>query len=364
LKILIASVGSLVGQNILDALEGRREGVRVVGVNSLAAAASNFRCDVCYMAPVAADKEQYRARLLEIMEREQPDLALAARDDDVLALAAIREKAPQHAARVVCGGLEAARIIGDKFLTYEFACKHGLSFADTACGKESAVLDLARRHGYPLVAKPRRGHGSRGVLLIQNGQQLARAATLADYVFQEYIDPPCDLGAMIPDPGFGVPLFHALPRLWQFSLQAVLGPSGEVVGTFCLVNELLLAGRTEQNGRANDPVLADAIERYARAISDEGWAGPLFIQGRKTSDGRFVAFEMNGRLGGSVSSLLYWGFDQLGLIAHHFAPGGRLPPSSIPAGMDVTVYKSLSDFPVRHQDVALLEERGVWRRAS
>lgn len=362
MKILIASVGSLVGQNILDALEGRREGVRVVGVNSLAAAASNFRCDVCYMAPVAADKEQYRARLLEIMEREQPDLALAARDDDVLALAAIREKVPRHAARVVCGGLEAARIIGDKFLTYEFARKHGLSFADTACGKESAV-DLARRHGYPLVAKPRRGHGSRGVLLIRNGRQLARAATLADYVFQECIDPPSDLDALIPDQGFGVPLFYSL-QLWQFSLQAVIAPSGEVVNTFCLVNDVLLAGRTEQNSRADDPVLADAIERYARAISDEGWAGPLFIQGRKTSDGRFVAFEMNGRLGGSVSSLLYWGFDQLGLIAHHFAPGGCLPPSPIPAGMGVTLYKSLSDFPVRHQDVALLEECGVWRRAS
>lgn len=42
LKILITSVGSLVGQNILDSLEGRREGVRVIGVNSLAEAASNL----------------------------------------------------------------------------------------------------------------------------------------------------------------------------------------------------------------------------------------------------------------------------------------------------------------------------------
>ncbi len=95
-----------------------------------------------------------------------------------------------------------------------------------------------------------------------------------------------------------------------------------------------------------------------------GWAGPLFIQGRRTEGGRFVAFEMNGRLGGSISSLLYLGFDQLGLIAHHFAGAGRLAASPFLGGTGVTVYKSLSDFPVRHEDVAVLKENGVWRRLS
>lgn len=162
LKILITSVGSLVGQNILDALEGRREGVRVIGVNSMAEAASNFRCDVCYMAPVASNEEEYRTRLLEVMEAELPNLVLATRDDDVIALAAIREQHPRHATRIVCGSLEAARTMDDKFLSYQFARRRRLPFADTACGDESELLELVAKRGYPLIAKPRRGYGSRG----------------------------------------------------------------------------------------------------------------------------------------------------------------------------------------------------------
>jgi len=44
-RIAITNVGSLVGQNILDALHGRRDGIEVVGINSAAEAASNFRCE-------------------------------------------------------------------------------------------------------------------------------------------------------------------------------------------------------------------------------------------------------------------------------------------------------------------------------
>lgn len=362
LKILITSVGSLVGQNILDALEGRREGMRVIGVNSLAEAASNFRCDVCYMAPRASNEEEYRTRLLEIMESERPDLVLAGRDDDVIALALIREESARFAAGISCGSSEAARVMDDKLLSYHFARKRGLPFADTACGDMVDLMQLAARCGYPLIAKPRRGNGSRGALLIQNEGQLARAATLTDYVFQEYINPPSDLDAFVPDHGFGVPLFHSLPELWKYSLQAVIAPSGQVIDTYFCTANVLVNGRTEQATYANDPDLIDAIRRYAVALADIGWVGPLNLQGRRTEDGRFVAFELNGRMGGVISGYLRLGFDELGIVAHYFAGAQRLAASPILGGTGVTVYKSLCDFPVKHEDAAILKENGAWQR--
>ena len=50
--ILITSVGSLVGHNILESLASRRQEWRIVGVNSLALAANNFRCDAAYLVTV------------------------------------------------------------------------------------------------------------------------------------------------------------------------------------------------------------------------------------------------------------------------------------------------------------------------
>jgi len=79
-KIAITSVGSLVGQNILDALQGRRAGIEVVGINSAADAAGIFRCDRAYLAPPAADAEQFRARLASILLEERPHLVLPGRD--------------------------------------------------------------------------------------------------------------------------------------------------------------------------------------------------------------------------------------------------------------------------------------------
>lgn len=92
IRIAITSVGSLVGQNILDSLEGRREGIEVVGVNSVAAAAGNFRCDRAYLAPPASRSGEYLDRLAAVLNEEKPDLVLPGRDDDVLALARLKGK--------------------------------------------------------------------------------------------------------------------------------------------------------------------------------------------------------------------------------------------------------------------------------
>ena len=39
--LLLTSVGSLVGQNVLDSLEGRRQALRIVATNSVAEAGNN-----------------------------------------------------------------------------------------------------------------------------------------------------------------------------------------------------------------------------------------------------------------------------------------------------------------------------------
>jgi len=80
-SLLITSVGSGVGHNPLDGLEGRRQGLRVIGSNSEASAAANFRCDRFYLAPPAADAAAWDAFHEALMAREAIDLAIPARDE-------------------------------------------------------------------------------------------------------------------------------------------------------------------------------------------------------------------------------------------------------------------------------------------
>lgn len=58
-----------------------------------------------------------------------------------------------------------------------------------------AVARLLRRYGYPLVAKPRQGNGSRGVRVVFDDMQRAAVAALPDYLVQPYFEPKAELAS-------------------------------------------------------------------------------------------------------------------------------------------------------------------------
>ena len=113
--ILITSVGSLVGHNILESLAPRRQEWRIVGVNSLPLAANNFRCDVAYLAPETAQEDAYLSRLREILRIEQPAVALAGRDLDLPPLACLKAE-PEFAQTLFLSPAAASvPVVNDKY---------------------------------------------------------------------------------------------------------------------------------------------------------------------------------------------------------------------------------------------------------
>jgi carbamoyl-phosphate synthase large subunit len=357
MKIVITSVGSLVGQNILDALEGRRDAITLVGTNSIAESANNFRCDTVYLAPPAIEKRAYRQRLLEVFERERPDIVLPGRDDDVLVLAELRDTMPQWSPIIPCGPLAAARILDDKLLSYQFARERGLPFADTASADKAQLADLVARSGFPLIAKPRAGNGSRGVCVIHNGAQLEAASALSGYLFQEYLDPAEDVLDLARVWATGSPLFHA-PRYLQYACQILIAPSGELTAA-CCTQMTMIMGRCEQCVGADDADLQRVVEAYAKAFAQRGWVGPLNLQGRRNGRGEFKPYELNGRFTGATSARIHVGFDEVRLLVQQFT-GRPLPYSPALGTPDRIVFKTLTDFSIGLPDLARLRNQGVW----
>lgn len=161
--LLVTSVGSLVGQNILDMLEPRRHQVRLIGTTDATENPRLYRCDIVHLVPPTQEQAAFETRILEIIEEEQPDLVIAARDPDVLLQARWRESRPELTPLLTAGPLEVAQAMQDKLLSSRFAAEHGLPFAETAtCGPDGhlgPVYALAETCGYPLLAKPRSGYG-------------------------------------------------------------------------------------------------------------------------------------------------------------------------------------------------------------
>ena len=96
--MLLLSSGSAVAQNVIDALGPRRERCTVIGTNSIAEAALNFCCDTVYRVPPAASGAAYIEHVARLISQERPHIVIPTRDDDVLALATLREQPPRERA--------------------------------------------------------------------------------------------------------------------------------------------------------------------------------------------------------------------------------------------------------------------------
>ncbi|CAG0950054.1 hypothetical protein BURK2_00143 [Burkholderiales bacterium] len=359
MRILITSVGSLVGQNILDALEGRREGLWVAGTNSLAEAPNLFRCDLALRSPPAADPEAWCAFTADLMRRERFDLVFPARDDDILLLARLRDQHADLRHCITCGPATLAHMMEDKWQSYLFARARGLPFVETArAGQELAELVAAK--GYPLVAKPPSGNGSRGVRIVFDAAQLEAAAAEPGCLFQEYLSPDAAVREGAELCRRGTPLFYA-PRYTQLAAQAVIATTGAVYALYC-GEVTMVMGRAERSVTVNQPDFTAIARAYADALAAAGWVGLMNLQGRRDAAGQFKVYELNGRIAGASTTRMLLGFDEVGMLAERFT-GKALPPSPRGGVPERIVHKNLTEFVIEPEALRRFETDGRWERS-
>ena len=359
LKILAISGGSLVGQNLLEALAGRRNLLELVGTNSHPDEPCLYEYDRVYLTPpTLAEPEAFSARLQRILEIEQPDLIIPCRDDDVVWLAGMGERQPEWAPRLLCGSQSAARIMQDKELSWRFALKWQLpfvpSFAASAC-----VPDLPAELTFPLLAKPRAGFASRGIFLLSRPEQLAAVTALPDYIIQPWIGSGETLEAFYHQLSlFGLPLFHSFEGP-KYAIQMLLGPAGMLTEPFCSLH-LMVAGVSRHLEAIADPELRRIGRDCGRAFAQAGWRGPLNIQCLQDTKGIFWIHEFSGRLTGATAARWHLGYDEIGHCVESLLgqPFESLPPIA------ERIERQLICRPMLQDRRTELERSGEWKLSS
>jgi carbamoylphosphate synthase large subunit len=361
LRLLLLSVGSLAAQNVIDAIGLRREHCFLIGTNSLAEAAGNFRCDRAYITPPAAAQTEYIERLKTLIEGERPHLIVPTRDEDVVALAVLREQWPIAGSSALAGSVAAARVWYDKVETARFAKRHNLPFAPTAISLDEA-LAFARSYGLPLIGKPRAGNGSRGVVLLRSTQEIQRAfETRADLIAQPYLDPPADTEAFLQSCEAGLPLFFSFPESGQYVITVIIGPDGRLLPPFGWLCTLI-GGQSIRGERCDDRDFVEIASAYARAAAAEGWRGPLNVQLKRASSGKLVAFELNGRFGGGTAARTCVGFDEVGEAIRRFVPNADFPQPRVPHARIVQKY--LRSYAIPDSGLRALASERKWTRST
>lgn len=370
INVLVSSVGSAVGQNILDVLDypgfSRRALVRLVGTNSIPDAPTNFRCDRCYLVPETASAD-YSARIRDILRQEKPDLILCARDADTFALAELKAREDAIPGELPVGSPRAALIGYDKWQTFQFARRHKLPFADSfapgEAGDSAALAEFCRRVGYPLVAKPRRGFGSSGVYFVRNAND-ATAMARADYLLQEYLGDTRELEQYCASFGGPIPLVAQAPNADFHSTSTMIAPDA-TLAPIMATDQKFLHGYSVMNRLVDDPELHAITLAYARALHSEGGTGPLNIGFRRDRHGDWSVQEINLRNTGATLSRFLLGLDELYHIVRAFAPGFSFPEMCPVSGeKPVLARKLYFAHPLFASAVKTLEEKGVWSSAA
>ncbi len=362
IKLLMTSVGSLVGQNLLDVIDSGAGDFQVVGTTSVATIPLQ-RCARVYLVPATeGPPSAFSRRLLEIIDAEQPDLVIPTRDCDVTVLADLAAEHPKLAERTVCGSPATARLLEDKWLSFCFAQDHGLPFAESAVSDLSsghrAVRQLVENVGFPLVAKPRAGFGSRRVLLLSNAEQLEAALAEDGLVLQRYIGSADALEASRDAIGRrGLPLFYSLEQD-NCSLQIYIQRDG-TIGPVCTTRHRMEAGYCVAVERLRDDRVIALGGRWARALAEAGWRGPLNVECQQDSGGGFVAFELNGRFTGATAARYCLGHDELGILVQDRLRSTGVQNHTVVDQVPIKYYRTLG---VSQADVEVLSRCHVWER--
>lgn len=369
-SLLITSMGSLVGQNIIEMLQGRRDAFYLIGLNTETNNPMIYQCDEVWKCPPAAS-DAYIDFLLRIIRDTEPDFVLPGRDEDVGILATIRQCYPEWSSRFPVGTPQAAAIMDDKHQSAAFALDQGLPFARSIDPVEFSEHQLRIKLeglGFSMIAKPRAGFGSHGVKYILNIDQAILLGKLSpgEYVFQELIDPPAGfsrhLDRYMREMEAGIPAFIQLPDDRQYAGQCMIGPEGDIGHVFCSRSTMVI-GRCERAEAINNAGMSSVVHRFATAMAGIGWRGVFNIQGRM-SDRGFIPIEMNGRFSGSTSARGWMGYDEIRALYWFFkgidiGPNPERPDS--PTGL---VHRVLSDRHVRYSDIETLDQTGHWKASG
>ena len=307
--VVITGVGGPLGQALIKAARQSTVPCRIVGTDRSALSIGLDWVESPQLLPDAADPERYLREVRRVCTSERATLILPGSDQELEVLsngaAELRERT---GAIVVASPPDVLRVALDKLQTARFLEAAQLRFPRTsALDDPGSVAQLVKDFGFPLIAKPCRGSGSRGLWKVRSWADINYLQTLGgQMVLQEYLK---------PDDA-------------EFTVAVYTQRDGQQTGSICLKRELV-AGNTYRAWVNQHPAVLAESEAIVRALRP---SGPCNVQLRMTHRGP-VAFEINPRFSGTTGMRAHFGFNEVEMAIRDLALGEDVPAPVIRPGI-------------------------------
>lgn len=196
-------------------------------------------------------------------------------------VAARRAEFEAAGTRIAAPDLATLQVCLDKFLLAQ-RCQGVLPVPRTELLSPTAAID----RDYPVIVKPRRGAGSRGITLVGSEQELIALGTDDSRLVQDHL--PGD----------------------EFSVDVICGLDGHVIAAVPRSRLRVDSGVAVAGTTVRDPELEQAARAVATAI---GLTTVANVQLKRDADGRAALLEVNPRFPGSMPLTVAAGVDMQSL---------------------------------------------------
>jgi carbamoyl-phosphate synthase large subunit len=276
-NVLVTGAGSILGQGIIKSLkfannqQSSSVKYRIFSADMSPQAAGLYRCYKAFLIP-APSSDEYAEQIIQICKENDIDAVFVGTDEELMPLAALKDRIKKESGAILITNPESViKIASDKWTTYEYLKKNNIPCAKSALPVDSR--EFIDEFGFPIVVKPREGHGSLHFYIVNNYDELKQVISFIEMV------------------GWRPILQEYLEGNNEFTSGITIDKSGKKVMSTISMRKIIKNGQTYKAFIDDfDPVRRSAQE-VARKI---GANGAINIQAKMVDD-KHKVFEINAR---------------------------------------------------------------------
>jgi carbamoyl-phosphate synthase large subunit len=277
-NILVTAAGSIVSQGIMKCLKFANNQnknniqYKIITTDKSPQAAGLYRSNLGILVPPASSSEYIDFIIKKCLENKIKALFIGS-DEELVPLTLAKDYIENKTGTVIItNSLKVTNIAVDKWETFLFLQQNGFPCPDTSLPDGADMF--IEKHGFPIVVKPREGHGSLHFYVVHEKNELENATRIIrnhgwNPILQEYLN----------------------GEDTEFTSGITRSSKGKVMSSISMRKFL-------KNGQTYKAFIDDFIdvrkssEKIAEKIDAEG---PINIQA-KMVDGIPKVFEINGRI--------------------------------------------------------------------
>ena len=280
-SVVVTAAGTVIGQGIIKCLKlantcGGGVEYRITTTDASPLAAGLYRGDSGVLVPLASE-HGYLDSIVDVVKRSGAEAIFAGSDEELQPLSSAKEKIERETgAKVMVNPREVLDTCADKWKTYVFLKENDLPRAESAVpeAKETFFANF----GFPLVVKPREGHGSVDFHVVHDREEAELAMGVIERkgsrpLIQEYLG----------DDGM------------EFTTGVTVSSDGGYVMSSVAIRRTLKGGQTYKAFIDRFDFVRESAEKVAIAL---GARGPVNVQSRLVGGSPRI-FEINPRLSAS-----------------------------------------------------------------